>query len=457
MKIFVAGSSASFPSGARILRRLILLLHALAGGAWIYFMAGGFPWTHPRFFANRALPATVLLISTVGIYADRTSRKALLHAITTCTAAAWLVASLTGIALFPMSARYLLPLGVIVAWAIFRLRFKPSDLPPRSSRPTILLTLLGVGVGLLTPWTQRAALPTTHPVQAAMSTAPFEPAHEVPPVIQLKNMRVTSFDGSITFTRDHLVLTVDPLLTFESRSPDRCWTLFSPRDLREAPERRLMAWSRNESSVRLHYADLGTSDLSVSAGEDNTAAIDATSQVPAATYSHLNSYCELSAFGHANLSLVFSPCPNQPIEVLPMDYPVGRPARFAYLDARAMLHVVEANSGEKGPFHELASGKLERAEALEITLLDAGHPVASIVFGDWAFQLSTDLSPTAGWGVPQNAIEFSLSGNSPRSAANLFISLASTSVGRGFDTVGHAPGVYRNRMTVRLLPIKHEP
>jgi hypothetical protein len=53
--------------------------------------------------------------------------------------------------------------------------------------------------------------------------------------------------------------------------------------------------------------------------------------------------------------------------------------------------------------------------------------------------------------VPMNAIEFSLSGDAQNSAASVFISLASTSVGRGYDTVGHLGGTYRNRMIARSL------
>jgi hypothetical protein len=50
-----------------------------------------------------------------------------------------------------------------------------------------------------------------------------------------------------------------------------------------------------------------------------------------------------------------------------------------------------------------------------------------------------------------NAIEFSLEGDAPGSEAALFITLAGTSVGRGWDTVGHAAGTYRNRM--RIAPV----
>jgi len=46
-----------------------------------------------------------------------------------------------------------------------------------------------------------------------------------------------------------------------------------------------------------------------------------------------------------------------------------------------------------------------------------------------------------------NAIEFSRFEGRHKSAA-IWITLAGTSVGRGWDSVGHARGVYRNRMRI---------
>jgi hypothetical protein len=64
------------------------------------------------------------------------------------------------------------------------------------------------------------------------------------------------------------------------------------------------------------------------------------------------------------------------------------------------------------------------------------------------------LSLTAGWGVPVNAIEFSLADDGPASPASIFVTLAGTSVGRGWDCVGHNAGTYRNRISVDRLPRK---
>src|SRR3954463_11588087 len=114
------------------------------------------------------------------------------------------------------------------------------------------------------------------------------------------------------------------------------------------------------------------------------------------------------------------------MEVLRLDYPFGRPARFAYVDEARRFRVVEASSGEKGPFHILAEGRLERSDPLEITLCDEGRAIGRLTLLDWSAQASTQLSPTAGWGFPENPIEFTLSGDEPPSPASLFITLAAT-------------------------------
>jgi hypothetical protein len=161
----------------------------------------------------------------------------------------------------------------------------------------------------------------------------------------------------------------------------------------------------------------------------------------------------LEISGHKKLSLAFSPCRETAIDVQPADYPTGRPARFAYMDKTGKFHVVEATSGEKGPFNALAMGPLERGDPLSIEVYDDNELIAEVTLADWSRQLSTALSPTAGWRVPMNAIEFQRLGDRPESPVSIWITLAATSVGRGWDTVGHRAGTYRNRMSMRwILP-----
>jgi hypothetical protein len=113
-----------------------------------------------------------------------------------------------------------------------------------------------------------------------------------------------------------------------------------------------------------------------------------------------------------------------------------------------VFRVVEAASGEKGPFRELAAGPLARGAPLVVTLLDGDRPVCELELMDWAAQASVELSPTAGWGLPANAVEFERLGDSPGEAVALWVTLAGTSVGRGWDSVGHRAGVYRNWINV---------
>lgn len=122
--------------------------------------------------------------------------------------------------------------------------------------------------------------------------------------------------------------------------------------------------------------------------------------------------------------------------------------RSAFIDADRIFHVVEAQSGEKGPFHELARGVLPPGMPLHITFYDGEKAECSIVLDDWGDQSDTSLSPTAGWGLPTNAIEFNLLGDLPESSAGIWLTLAATSIGRGWDSVGHSAGTYRNRMRI---------
>jgi hypothetical protein len=171
----------------------------------------------------------------------------------------------------------------------------------------------------------------------------------------------------------------------------------------------------------------------------------------AAVYSHLNYFCAMEISGHRRLFLVFSAIPAQRIEVTYSEYPVGRPSRFAYLDAAHELHVVEAESGEKGPFNELARGPLPAGATLGITLFDEQQPIAEIELADFASQASTQLSPTAGWGRAGKCDRVLAEQQPSRRDGPSVHHACCTSVGRGFDSVGHRPGLYRNRIDVRRI------
>lgn len=440
----------------------VLIGHVLGAGLWWWVMPGGFPVGHPRFWTNRVFPPVVLGLGVAGIVALHRGRIGRLGMLLPLWPAFWIGASLSGRLVFPITASrlWLVPfvgaLGLALTLVSIAGRARPRALAWIARGLALLL-------GALLPVSQAPPRAGTRPVALALPVIAPPDAPDESPLRGLEILRpgvaLYAGDASVSVKLAPLTFTIDPLLRFESRSPDGCWTVFA-RALDRAPvSPRLRQGARQGAVGRLFqdFPDLGSGALEVDASRDHEVEINAVTRLNNTIFSHLNDYCHITVSGHQRLALEFSPCPGARIEVLPFDYPRGRPARFAYLDAHGMFRVVEARSGEKGPFQTLAEGLLARGEPLSITFHDGNRPVARLTLADWSAQLDTTLSPTAGWGVPANAIEFHRrrvdnSGDPPPSNApcDLFFSLASTSVGRGWDAVAHAPGTYRNRL--RLIP-----
>jgi hypothetical protein len=440
---------AKFALQSRLFWLFVLVGHAFGAAAWVALMPRGFPLVHPRFWANVGVPVLIAACVIAALAEARRERLAVTRGALLALATMWMVAAVVGWIIFPISLelRWLAPLfiGSAVALAANAAHLRPIQLPIYA---LALALLVGAGIGALLPWLQRAPQPSTHPLDdvAIVSPADASDLSDLPRTRSSGLALVTLGDGQLTVSQDRYVVYVNPLLTFISRSPDRCWTSLAPRADREGRRRRLV---QSDEHGLLHYADDGSSTLSV-VGEGSRVAVVARSNLPAPVYSHLNTFCELQLAGHRNLSVSFSPCPEVKIDIVPSDYPIGRPARCAYLGADGIFRVVEASSGEKGPFHELASGRLARDQALSMTFHDEGRPFCTVTLDDLAAQASTDLSPTAGWGLPMNAIEFSRDNDRETSPASVFVTLAGTSVGRGWDSVGHTAGTYRNRTTIEM-------
>ena len=435
---------------SRLFLPCVFTAHLVLAAAWWWLMPGGFPLAHARFWVNRMLPIAVIALVTTYLWARYRKRDGVLRVLAVALAAFWLAAAVSARIAFPVTMRWLwlAPFAgaVLIAWVALRVI--------RSGRlravPLALAVIVASTLGVFAPITQRGEDPTTRPLNTAF--APVTPHHSElnPNVIRLRPaLRVQPNGGVVYVESGGLHLDLEPLLTFISRSPDRCWTLLAPRHERVGPRRELLNGRPDAEWVELEYADDGASRLRVRGAEERGfVEIEASSQLPREVYSHLNSYCAMVVSGHRKLELSFSPCPDARLEVPNSDYPFGRPVRLAYLDASETFHVVEASSAEKGPFRTLASGPLKRGEPLAITLHDQGKPACRVTLEDFSAQASTARSPTAGWGVPQNSVTFMLAGAAPTSPAFISIELAGTGIGRGYDSVGHAAGVYRNRVTV---------
>jgi hypothetical protein len=238
-----------------------------------------------------------------------------------------------------------------------------------------------------------------------------------------------------------------PLLSFQSRSPDATWVVLAGAD--ELRQRRVLThYTKTPTGFRASYTDDGESTLVATKDKSGTLDVDAVTQLPSVVYSHLNTWTAIHFSFEATLS--FSPTGLATRFALePADYPSGRPMQLAYLGEDLAFRVVRARDAEKGPFAELAHGRLSRDETLtlEIRPRDDKDKGCRLSFKDWAAQVSTDPSPTAGWGVPQNSIQFASRGGE----SLVLLALAETGPGRGFDTVGHAAGTYRNRLHVESI------
>ncbi len=436
---------------ARLFWLGVIQLHWIAAVGVLWVMPRGFPVGHRHWWANEIFPWVVIGYAVLTTLAERFGRWRWMVALLLASPIALIGAATAGLAIFPISSRWASLAGVAMA-AVALIGVRREFRPWWPSRRVLMAYLiLPIAFGAAMPWTQQSEMAQTHPAGGAVSNTTTFPIDESPPTQSIsRNIRISPSSGQVVANFGPHSVQLSPILTFESLSPDRCWTNLATKACRIAPHRRMFLMAPGEFS----YFDSGESNLQFHAIGDDGVDLDVTTTIAQPIYSHLNAFTEATLFGHRKLSLIFSPAPDKPIDVQYSEYPTGRPERMAYMDAAGLFHVVEATSGEKGPFHELAAGPLKRGEPLTITLLDEGKPFASMTLADFSSQASTQLSPTAGWGLPVNSIEFSLFDDYPRSAASIYISLATTSVGRGWDSVGHAAGVYKNRMVLRAAGIE---
>ena len=424
--------------------------------AWWHLMPKGFPVTHARFWVNSILPLVVAAVCLLGTIATVRKWDGVLKCLVLACMAFVVSAGIAGKCYFPQSVSGLLFIAigtcVVIALALGGFTLWVLRKKPAAIWSPIACLCAGILIGVFLPWSQRAMDPATRPYSRDTLTSSSTLLGGTEDSLSLSDrIAVAPETGCVRLEFDEVTLDVYPLLSFLSRSPDRFWTLFAPRSTNVLPQRSLLGVSLGARDVTLEYKDDGFSRLRVAMDDAEETTIEAWSYLPHAVYSHLNSFCELHVSGSGSLALSFSPC-SDVVEMKPSDYPVGRPARLAYLDAEDVFHVVEAHSGEKGPFKELARGVLKSDEPLEITVHVDKKAVCKITFADWARQASRQLSPTAGWGLPENAIEFSLTNRSETSQGVIYMTLAGTSTGRGWDSVGHAPGTYRNAMRIEPVP-----
>lgn len=416
--------------------------------AWGWLMPGGFPVGHPRFWLNQVLPPLAVVGAGLGVVALLRPWTALARLSTLMLVLASLAGTIAGAALFSVSFGGMLVLGAVIVGALVWRWIASWGALGLRARGTVLVGAMAAVIGVGVVWAQRAPLADTRP---SGEPAPAVSGAVMPAPTLRVGPRVTVFPADAVVRIDARVsLEIAPLLQFISVSPDRFWTLFAPEDAHTPAPWKLVQAEVGEAALGLAYH--GDAERRLWVGDPGEAVVlDASARLAAPVYSHLNSFTRITIHGHRRLTLEFAAAPGRRIEPLPSDYPVGRPLRFAYVDDAQLLRVMTATSGEKGPFRELASGALPEGEPLVLILCDEDEPVWRLTLTDWPAQRGRSLSPTAGWGVPSATLEFARNGEQTGSSVEIWISLASTSVGRGFDSVGHAAGTYRNRIRVEAL------
>ncbi len=420
----------------------LLAVHTGAAGVWWWLMPGGFPSSEPQFWVNQVAPIFCILILLTALFARGRFSHAILPPVVAMIPAFWMAFGISSRLTFDDSFASLWTYAFIPAAIVgglwvnqFRLRLTVKWLVPLFVVPA----LIG---GWLFPGTQRAPEPATSPTGASFSAAP--PGNSDQRLIKLtRDAQIRPGDSRVVFRRDKLILNVQPLLSFANRSPDRCWTSLAPEGTSTATNRVLQGKVHDGARWTMTYKDEDASVLDVTPTKDGVQ-LDGRSRLPKAVFAHGNSYAELTLQGHKKLTVSFSPLPDRRIEVPA----VGTPARFAYVDAADTFHLVQASSEQRGPFTEIAAGRLKHGDPLTLTIYDDNKAAFVVTLDDWSAQASTQLSPTAGSGLPVNAIELERGGEPESSPAIITFTLASTSIGRGTQSVGHAPGVYRDRITV---------
>ncbi len=425
---------------------LALAGHLAAAAGYWWLSPKGFPLDSSRFWLNSVLPIFLVAAGLIGMHKGKWPIAA---AVVLFFASAWCAGAIFGRIIFPISLRGVWAMALIIGSAGLICFVALVRSEPLSYRIRLFSAAAAMLIGWFAIWAQIAAPASTAPINAPPPQMTSQGVRQPPlSVVHVgPGYEFATTEAELVLATGNIRIKCRPILNFDRFSPDRFWSLFAPgRKQFPSPT----AQSNGDGFVKIRYSDDSIVAISAPTPE-GLLQLTAFTPVAEDTFSHLNTYCYFEISGHKRLSFSFSPCPNAEIEVLPADYPVGRPTRLAYLDEASRFAVVEAKSGEKGPFRELAGGPLGRGEPLTIVVRDGGHPVVRITLEDWSKQLSTSISPCAGWRLPMNAIEFQRLYDSPSAPGGIWITLAGTSVGRGWETVGHRAGIYRNALAFEKL------
>lgn len=462
--------------GVRILWCIVLAGHAWAMTLWWWPMrAHGFPITHLRFWMNQALPWILSALCLAGMVLAWRRQSRLFSLIVLTIPIAYASAVLAGLLVFPESAvcdvrRMLDPswlydsflfryglwlpfllwaasLGLLAVFTVWRRRGPPAVLG--------LAAATGACLGFTFIWALRAEDPSTYPAGQMLPSLP-EGCESMQPdqVFLADDMTLDYETGTVRLSHQGLEIAVRSTLAFYSVSLERGWTLFASPQWRKKYKIRFASVYHHQDEFYLKYEGGNQALVRVkgSRQKGEPVEIETWTSLPEPVFSHLDSFTEVSVGDYNDLSISLSPFPEERFELRRHSHPdYWIHQGFAYVDAHNRFHWAKGAREEHGPFRYLAHGRLAREDPLILTIFNEDRAVCRITLYDWSEQASTALSPTAGWGVPANAVEAFVGPTSKDNVASIVFQLAATSIGRGYDTVGHKAGAYRNRMTIELF------
>lgn len=290
---------------------------------------------------------------------------------------------------------------------------------------------------------QIAGMPMTRPIDGQkllQFKLQASPDQEIPVNVPLKQ------DGWLQLAHHRYQLAFHPLLRFRDHNFNGLWSVWGPSGLREYPPLRCNALVHVDGMSRALFEDKLAQHFISYHQDGRRHYIAARSALRQDTWSHLNHCLLISVNGHRHLSLRCSA-----IDQLDLPLEPGQAQRFLALEPTGHLAAWRCAEREKGPFRQLGSG--QTGDHVWLTLCDNGVPFIRFDVSDWLAQASTAISPTAGVPVPEHALECLVTGRQSGSTVLLWFSFAATSLGKGFQTVGHASGTYRMNVVVETLPL----
>jgi len=222
---------------ARLFWLGVIQLHWTAAVGVLFAMPRGFPIGHPHWWANQVFPWIVIAYAVFTTLAAKFGHWRTMVALLLCSPIALIGAAIAGLQIFPISGRWASLAVMVVATVVLiglRREFRPWW-PRRGQTACLMLVPLLFGAAL--PISQRAPIADTRP-------APFKQIPATQPLVGVlttqrisPTVRVVPSTGEIMCDFAGRSVQVQPLLTFESRSPDRCWTNLAPKALRTGSHR----------------------------------------------------------------------------------------------------------------------------------------------------------------------------------------------------------------------------